>query len=325
MKKNFELILFLIAIIIVLPSCVKKSKISKNSSNQDLKLLPYEERLLLEEEKTTNHDTEEKKATNNKYELDFKVKNKTGKTIYVVGFSYINKRSFNRWRWDKSPIYKLENNQETIIDVDTINDDEHRKNIYGTLGVFNSLEKAKNSTYELLKEKHRLDLDKLHKLRNKTVKINIRKYGFKGKILEFKIDHDTKDHNELDFLVENKTGKNLWICSFIYQKKNDMPIWNFAKTSVKLVKNNKSVIIDVDTFTSKYDKVFMLGFLAVFDEKQKEEAEKITYELLKPENKIGLGRLASLRNKKIVLEIEQYGLKNNFLDISIKPTRKIFK
>lgn len=325
MKKNSKLILFLIAITIALPSCVKKSKISKNSSSQDIKLLPYEKRLLLEEEKTENYYTEKKESTNNKYELDFKVKNKTGKTIYVVCFSYINKRSFNRWRWDKSPIYKIENNKEIIIDIDTINDDEYRKNTYGTLGIFNNLEKAKRSTYELLKEKYKLDLDKLHKLKNKTVKINIRKYGFKGKTLELKIDHDTNNYNELDFLVENKTGKNLWICSFIYQKKNDMPIWNFAKTSIKLVKNNKSVIIDVDTFTNKYNKVFMLGFLAVFDEKQKKEIEQITYELLKPENKIGLGRLASLRNKKIVLKIEQYGLKNDFLDISIKPTRKIFK
>ncbi len=325
MKKKFELILFLIAITITLPSCVKKSKISKNNSSKDIKLLPYEKRLLLEEEETENHYTEKEKSTNNKYELDFKVKNKTGETIYIACFSYINKRSFNRWRWDKSPIYKIENNQEILINIDTINDDEYRKNIYGTLGIFNNLEKAKESTYELLKEKHRLDLDKLHKLQNKTVKINIKKYGFKGETLELKIDSVTKDHSELDFLVENKTGKNLYICSFIYQKKDAMPIWKFDKTKVKLVKNNESVTIDVDTFRNKYNKVFMLGFLAVFDEKQKEEAEKITYELLKPENKIRLGRLAALRNKKIVLEIEQYGLKNNFLDISIKPTRKFFK
>ena len=333
MKINSRIILFLITLILTLPSCVKDSKFTRNPKDEDLKLLPYEKRLLLEEEylekleskHTKNKSAKNKQIKNNKYELDFTVKNQTGKDIYVVCFSYINKTMFGQWRWDKSKVYKLSKNQTAFIDIDTINDKEHRDNVYGALGVFNNLEEAEDSTYELLSEKRKLDLDRLYKLKNKTVEIGVEKYGFKKDLLDFKITPDPKTQRELDFVVENKTGHNLWICCFVYQKKEDMPVWRFDKTNVQLIKNNKSVIIDVDTITNKHNRVYTSGFLGIFDEKQKKEAEKSTYELLKPENKIGLGKLAGLRNKKIVLEIEKYGFENDFIDISIKPTKKIFK
>lgn len=326
---NIKIILFLITSLLILPACVKDSKYTRNSTDQDLKLLPYEKRLLLEEEELERHSknkpVKKKSIKNTKHELDFTVKNKTGKNIYVVCFSYINKTKVGHWRWDKSKIYKLSKNQTTVIDIDTINDKEYRNHVYGALGVFNNLEEAKNSTYELLEEKHKLDLDRLYKLKNKTVKIGVEKYGFKGDTLDFEISGKKRKYRELDFVVENKTGKNLWVCSFVYQKKENMPVWIFDKTKVQLIKNNKHTVIDVDTIANKYNRVFTSGFLGVFDEKDKEEAEKSTYELLKPKNKISLGKLAALKNKKIVLEIEKYGFKNDFLDISIKPTRRIFK
>ncbi|MBD3273519.1 hypothetical protein GF385_04190 [Candidatus Dependentiae bacterium] len=323
MNKNIKnLLIFIIIIASIFPGCVKKSKLAENRDLQDTQLLPYEKRLLLEEEK--QKETKKIKKTKHKSELDFDVENKTGKTIYVVCFSYINKTSFDRWRWDKSPIYKLEKNQKATIDIDTIPDKEYKNHVYGALGIFNTQEEAESSTYELLKEKHRLDLDKLYKLKDKTVEIKIEKYGFKGDTLDLKITPKKNNFRELDFFVENKTGKNLWICCFVYQK-DDTPIWKFDKTNLQLIKDGEIKIIDVDTIANKYNRVFTSGFLGVFDEKNKTKAEKSTYELLQPKNKIALGKLAALKNKIVVIKIEKYGFKDDFLEIAIKPTKRIYK
>lgn len=332
MKKNFKIIFFLILSILTTPGCVKKSKLANNDKQKDFEFLPYEKRLLkkekqLEKKSSTPKKPDTKKANPSpKKELDFKVKNKTGKTIYMTCFSYINKRNFARWRWDKSPIYKLENNESQIVDIDTINDEINRQNIFGALGVFNTLQEAQDSTYELLSEKNRLDLDKLYQLKDQTIKIEIELYGFKKDILEVSIiPNETVTINELDFQVKNQTGKNLWVCCFVYQKKEEISIWRYDKTELKLLKNNESMIIDVDSILDKYDRVHTLGFLGVFEEKDQEEAENATYELLKPENKIALGNIAALKRKEIILEVEKYGFKNDFLDISIKPIRRIYK
>ncbi|MFH1462035.1 MAG: hypothetical protein ABIF12_03760 [bacterium] len=332
MKKNFKIVLLLIFSILITPGCVKKSKLANNSKQKDLELLPYEKRLLKKEKQLEKKSSTKKtsslknNSSSSKKELDFNVKNKTGKTIYVACFSYINKRNFARWRWDKSPIYKLENNQSQIIDIDTIKDEINRKKIFGALGVFNTLQEAQDSTYELLSEKNRLDLDKLYKLQDKTVKIDVELYGFKKNFWEVSTAPDIAETiNELDFRVKNQTGKNLWVCCFVYQKKEEMSIWRYDKTELKLLKNNESMIIDIDSIVDKYDRVHTLGFLGIFEEKDKEEAENATYELLKPENKIALGKLSALNRKEIIIETEKYGFKNDFLDISIKPIRRIYK
>lgn len=260
--------------------------------------------------------------------LDFNIKNLSGKTIYVTCFSYIKKHNFTRWRWDKSKIYTLKNNQSALIDIDVI-EKSYRDNVYGSLAIFNNKEDALNSTYELLNENNRLDLDKLYLLKNKTIEIGVEKYGFKGysftEELIQTIGIDKNKDKKLDFWIKNRTGKTLYVCGFIYQKKLNSYIWTYDKTKIKKMKPNKIIRIDVDTIKNKDDKSDIRVFLGIFKKNQKEMAEKSTYELLAPENELTLGSLEVLKNKLIVLEIEKYGIQNNFLDFSIQRHNSILK
>ncbi|MCK4651254.1 hypothetical protein KAT08_03735 [Candidatus Babeliales bacterium] len=266
-----------------------------------------------------------------KSEIDFCVKNSTGHTIYITCFSYIKKQllldtqSFAQWRWDKSNIYELKNNQTIQIDIDTIKDKQNRKNVYGALGIFENRKDAEDSTYALLNNKHKIDLDQLYKLKNKMVIIQIEKYGFKGKSLDFDIIPKKLlkiKHPELDFIVENKTGKTIYLCCFIYQIKEETSIWKYDKTPIKKLKPGKHALIDADTIIKDYNRKYARGTLAIFEENEQALAEKITFELLNPSNKIDIGRLAAIKNKKIVLEIEQYGTKGDLIDFSIQPIQK---
>jgi hypothetical protein len=320
-----KIITILISLIFFLPACVKDSQLNKNNSTKKT----------VAENQTnspaTKHGKQKQTLTKKiktlpKQELDFKVKNVTGKTIYAACFSYIPRNYSGHWRWDKSEIYEIKNNQSQFIDIDTIKDPIDRKNVYGSLAVFYNLKDAQDSIYELLSEKNRLDLDKLYKLKKQTVNVGVEKYGFKKEQLDVEITDSKYDikTSELDFSVENKTGKNLWVCCFVYQKQEGEDVWRFDKTELILIKNNESAIIDVDTIKDDYNRVFSSGFLGVFEEKDKKEAEDSTYELLLPENKIALGKLTKLKNKKIVLNIEKYGIKNDFIDVSTKSTIQTF-
>lgn len=313
MKKIIPLII----LTILLSACVKNSQMSKDLSNK---------KTIFKNQSSKNNKSNIKKNIS-KHELDFNVKNETGKTIYVACFSYIPRNYSGYWRWDKSQVYEIKNNESQFIDIDTIKDPIDRKNVYGSLAVFFDLKDTQDSIYELLSENHRLDLDKLYKLKNKTVKIGVEKYGFKKEKLDVEIINSKYSikTNELDFVVENKTGKNLWVCCFVYQKKEGEEVWSFNKTELKLIKNNDSAIIDVDTIKDDYNRSFSSGFLGIFSQKNKKMAEDSTYELLKPENKIALGKLTKLKNKKIVLDIEKYGIKNNFIEIYVMPEGHIFK
>ncbi len=352
--------------LIVTPSCVKQSEYSKGKTQKEaFDLKPFEKQLLekeqtieeIEEEKAekgkkSNVDkliediikqkkeikaeTPEKKKAKHvnkiltekarKAELDFSVKNLTGHTIYVVCFSYIKKRNFTRWRWDKSDTYKLENNEEAIIDVDTIPDEQDRKNIYGYLGVFETRKEADESIYELLSEEQKIPLDLLYKLKDQKVLLNVEKYGFKGEVLDFEFV-PTKDgipqYPELDFLVENNTGKTIFLTCFVYQIKDDMPVWKYDKTPVLKLEDGKTAIVDIDTISEKYNRVYMRGFLGVFPEDEEEKARKITYELLESKNKLSIGRLAALKGKKIILNVERYGVVGDFIDFSVHKIQRI--
>ena len=94
-------------------------------------------------------------------ELDFEVENKTGKTIYVTCFSYIQKEYTVRWRWDKSPVYKLDEGDSVVINVDTIEDDANREHTFGYLAVFSDEQKAHDSIYELTPDTKKIDLDQI--------------------------------------------------------------------------------------------------------------------------------------------------------------------
>ncbi len=348
--------------LLLLPGCVKQSSLSKDKTEDRFTLKPFE-KTLLEEEKTLEELDEKRKEISEKKkeaakiiqeekkqiqkikqiesdekekisqikstdpaELDFYIQNTTGKTIYAVCFAYIQKQPFHRWRWDKTNIYKINNNQTVQIDVDYIKDEAYRKNVYGYLAIFDTKEKAENAIYELLEEKDKIALDKLYKLKNQKILIGVEKYGFKGEQLAHDIvpfeDSEMK-FPELDFVVENKTGKTVLIACFVYQRKDDAHIWRFDKTPIIKLKPNDYGLIDVDSIREKYVRVYLQGYLAVFNEDQLQEAKESTFELLAPENKIPLGRMAALKNKKVVLEVEQYGTVGTKIDYTIHPLRRI--
>jgi len=265
--------------------------------------------------------------TKNTSELDFIVHNKTGITQYITCFSYIKKEDFTRWHWDKSDVYTVKDNQKITIDIDTIPDAIDRKNVYGYLATFTDPEKAEEATLELVHDDEKIDLDLLYKLKDKTVVLEIEKYGFKGKRIDYHsapTKHDgEKKIPELDFIVENQTEKTIYVTAFVYQLKKNLPVWQFDKTPVVRIESGKSTLIDVDTIASDYNRMYVRGYLGIFDESEKEQAESITYELLEPQHKVKLGALFALKNKKVVLSIEQYGVVGDTIDYTIKPIRRI--
>ncbi|KKQ32460.1 MAG: hypothetical protein US49_C0007G0002 [candidate division TM6 bacterium GW2011_GWF2_37_49] len=283
----------------------------------------------------------------NEKQLSFGVENTTGQTIYVACFAYIKKRAAGKWRWHKSPVQKLEDNKKIEICTDEIEDAEDRADVFGYLGVFEDLNDAEESTYEMLSDKKKIDLDLIAQLKDKTVKIEIEKYGFRGSFYDYdfvKTSNQKNDTPELDFVVENKTGKAIWTTCFVYEKKaksswlakktteswtdidesrDDMSIWRFDKTPVIKIKSTESGIIDVDTIIEPRDRTYVRGYLVIFDEDERQLAENATYELL-PENtkKLDLGRLVNIKNKKIEIYAEKYGT-SDFIDYTVQPAKRI--
>ena len=332
---NF-MFLILYGFLIILSGCVKNSKYIKEGYKEQKETLePFEKELLEEmkkQEKTIKtEDIQDKKkiklVSDEKNELDFYVQNLTGKTVYVVCFSYISKEDFTRWHWDKTNVYKIEKNKTVLIDVDTITNEEKRNNTYGYLAVFDNKQKAENSIYELLDDKKKLDLDLLYRLKNQKIVLYVEQYGIKGEILSYDIPlKDKKDFPNLDFVVENKTGEPVWVTCFIYQIKENMPAWRFDKIPIQKIENNQLAVINIneEVISKQYDIVYMRGILGIFNENEKEEAEKSTYQLLKPKNKLNIGRIAYLKNKKVTLEIEKYGIEGEKIDFTIQPIKKIY-
>lgn len=260
-------------------------------------------------------------------ELDFEIKNQTGKTLYVTCFTYIKKLEIERWRWDKSSVYKLENNQSVIVNIDTIIDEKNRKYIFGYLATFDNEKEANESIYELLDDKQKIDLDLIYKLKDKIVIIDVERYGFKKERLDFDIVQKSKKKrkpSEYDFAIENQTSKTIYVAGFIYQVKDDIrSLWTYDKTPVQKLLPGQVSIIDVDTIAIPRNRKYMRGFLGVFEEYEEKLARNSTFELLAPKYKVKLGRLSKLKNKKIVLDIEKYGAVGDIIDYVIKPTRRI--
>jgi hypothetical protein len=282
--------------------------------------------------KTKTHDSD------NPNELDFDVENRTGKTLYVTCFDYQRRRDFGRWRWAKSPVYKVGDDQIVSIDIQTIFDEQDRENVFGYLGVFSDKKMAEDATYELTPDKYLLDLDQLIKLKNKKVILEVREYGFKGELFEYDfVDKEDveKEVPELDFAIENNTGKPILVTCFAYEKKaksswvaaleekDDMTVWHFAKTPVIKLVPNQITIIDVDSILTDYDRKYVRGYLAIFDVDEEAMARKTTFEFLPSSRKMHLGELLRLKNKKIVIEVEKYGMMPDYPDFIIKPISQI--
>lgn len=278
-------------------------------------------------------------GADNPAELDFDVENHTGKTVFVTCFTYQRRRSFDRWHWVKSPIYEVAPYQSVTIDVDTIPDKSDREAVFGYLAVLNSHKAAEDAIIELLPDSKKLELDQLIKLKGRKVTLTVEKYGFKNEKLEYdfveKKNKNSHEATELDFAVENKTGRPILITCFAYQKKakgswigateekDDMSTWYYAKTPVIRLDINQVGTVDVGTILTMRDRTYVRGYLGVFSEDQEALAQNSTYELLPSANKLNLGELYRLVNKKIVLEVENYGIIQDYFDYVIKPTKSI--
>lgn len=298
-----------------------------------------------EQDKTTNTKTPTKDASYssaNPNELDFDVENQTGKTVYVTSFVWIHRRDFGHWHWEKSNVYTLEPDATTTIDIKTVPMQEDRDKVFGYLAVFNNRKDAEDATIELTHEKHLLDLDLLMKLKGKKVILNVERYGRKkGKDYEF-FEYDFVDKKnkeatlpELDFAVENNTGKTVLVTCFVYQKKakgswiasleakDDMTVWRFDKTPIIKLLPHQIGIIDVDPIATNRDREYVRGYLAVFDEDEEEKALNATFEVLPSKYKLTLGELARLKNRKVVLEVDEYGMQPKIIEYVPKPMSHI--
>lgn len=263
----------------------------------------------------------EKKAAET---LSVKVKNITSRTLYATCFCYLKKKNSPRWHWYKTPVYALEGDAEATIPIAHIPEYRTRKNVYGVLGVFTDRHKAEQAIYELMDDHNKIDLDRLTKIQDNTILLGVEKYGIQGDVFDYDFvpdDQETTVVPELDFVVHNQTGKPVYATAFIYQKKEDMPVWKYDKSPVIRIEAGDQGVIDVDTLTDPYDRKYMRGYLAVFDEAEEQQAHQATYQLLKSHQKITLGLLSALQSKKVVLKYQRYGILGDSLKFKIEDTR----
>ncbi|MDQ5890165.1 MAG: hypothetical protein QG604_39 [Candidatus Dependentiae bacterium] len=266
------------------------------------------------------------KAAQSECTLAVKIRNITKRALYATCFAYIKKEQSPRWRWQKTNVYELIPDKDVIITIDTFKSPRSVPDALGVLGVFTTYEEADNAIYELLADANKIDLDRLQKLRDKTVLLGIEKYGVVGDIFDYSfVPDNAKPHAipELDFAVENRSGKPLYATAFIYEKKEDMPIWRYDKSPVIKIEPDQTGVIDVDTMTNQYDRKYTRGFLAIFDESEKKQAYDSTYQLLEGHQTINLGLLSALENRKVILKSQKYGIMGDVIDFVVKEPRKI--
>ena len=123
----------------------------------------------------------------------------------------------------------------------------------------------------------------------------------------------------LDFAIENQTGVDMWVAGFIYQREGAENIWSFDKTNIIDLPHGQTGIIDVDTIVAPDDRQSVSGYLGLFrqlDDKQEDlkRAQKATFESLTPDQKIYLGNLINIQNKKVILIPKKYGVLAGFDD-----------
>jgi len=260
-------------------------------------------------------------------ELDFLVKNTTGDPIYITGFYYARKPSSINWSWYKTNVYRLSHNQITLIDIDTLPDEKERTQVYGYLGIFSDETDAETSTFELTDDRKRIPLKHLINLKNKMVVIEDREYGIEGQKLDFSIidrpENTYIQKSELDFILENRTGKDLWTTTFVYQRESPAEtIWDYEKTPVQLLENGESIFVDVDSIIPSENKKFAHAFVALFDIHEKKQAHAATFRLLPHEKRLDIGKLIKLQSKKVVIHSRPYGLR---IDRKHRPLQDIYE
>jgi len=258
--------------------------------------------------------------------LSIKVRNITPRTLYASCFTFMRKEESPRWRWYKTQVYELVPSKDIVMALGSFKSRRSIPDAYGVLGLFTEYEKAENAIYELLPDENKIDLDRVNKLADKTVVIGLEKYGIAGDIFEYSMIPDNspiKDTAPLDFTVENQTGKPVYVTAFIYEKKEDMPIWQYNKSPIVRIETGELGAVKVDAVLNTYDRRYTRGYLGVFEESERQEAFDCTFPLLKDHQRIDVGVLAALKNGNIVLKKQKYGIMGDVVDFVPKDTRKI--
>jgi len=258
-------------------------------------------------------------------QIILKIKNITPRTLFAASFAHMKAKFSSRWRWHKSAVVTLEPEKTVSLSLGELSNPKDLMDVYGALGIFTHKADADEAIYELLPDKNKLDLDQIGKIGEKEIVIGVEKYGITGDIFDYDFiePSDVEIVDELDFVVENQTGRDIYAAGFVYQMKDDMPVWHYDKTPIIFIKNGESGVIDVDTLVKSYDRKYMRGYLAIFDKSEKEQAVKATYPLLKAYQKLRLGRLAALQSKKVIINDQKYGILGDIIDFTIKEPRKI--
>ncbi len=271
-------------------------------------------------------------------EFVFDVENKTGKVLYVVGFIHAQRHIFDRWRWHRTQVYGIDPHKTVTVEFIKIPKDIDEQSVFGVLGVFETEQEAENATYELLDDSQRLDLHLMSKLKGKKVVIEVERYGFKKPFYDFdfvKKQEARKRSPELDFLVENGTGKPIIVCGFVYQRKaktswlqvlkgkDDASQWRFDKTPLVRLEPGQQGVIDVDSIEGDRDREYVQGFVAVFGEGEETLAQTATYELLEPWRKLTIGPLYRLKDKKVIIAVERYGIAGDIINFTPKQISRI--
>ncbi len=122
-------------------------------------------------------------------ELDFAIGNNLGTAVYVTCFVYQRKEDRAVWRYDKTPVIRLEPGQTSMIDVDTIASKYDRGYMRGVLGVFpgDQEKEAHEVTYELLEPENKIRLGQLSDLSGKKLELKVEQYGIMGGVVDYTV------------------------------------------------------------------------------------------------------------------------------------------
>lgn len=256
--------------------------------------------------------------------LSFSVNNNTGREIFVTCFYWMKSNPEGMWHWEKSKVHKLLLGETQLIVLNEIEDSRDRRSVCGYLGVFDSFSEADAAVYERTDERKLLDLDRIILLKNKVIPIEIKKYGITGGYLTYEVTgKNVKPQNkQIDLLVENQTGKEVLVCCFVYDQPErtfEFDVWRYDKTPLQKFGIGEIKYINIPSVADPYRYSYIRGTLGIFDMKEQKIAEDTTLELAPAENKLSLGLLAPLHNKKILLKIEKYGMFGDFIDYTVKP------
>lgn len=266
-------------------------------------------------------------------DFDLTIENNTVSNLYCCCFYYSKGTLTNRWNWHKSPVIALPPSEKSSLKfMVTSPSKENLHDIEGVLSVFKKKEKADMAIIELLPDEQKIYLGKLSALNQRVIRLVTEQYGFKGKTLNYNLTSTKTNENEpvvnFKFIVENNTAQNLYLTGFTYEAEASHPQWDFEKLPVVLFPKNTNAIITIPCDKNRYNIPNVNGYLAVYPENQKAEAERATYESLRPQNKIKLGALTKINNQKITLKTKKYGVLTDFndnlsdIEFDIKPSRR---